>query len=224
MSCEAIPFICLFYSNVFITRWKGFAKKRGTNKKLWYKDWILLRRCEVLEQMYSSGQIMFLWIENSNFLWCSLYDQIFKPSKLQANADFHLFKAGIEPKWEDPECANGGKWTVVTNQKANLDEMWLETVMFSLILPMLSVTTSCQQQTIRHLGICLSQFLYVCWAVDGSDWRGVWRSWRNLWSGGQCAQISGQDFIMDQECCERGCSGLIICVSLKFCPTCLHKG
>ncbi|KAJ8434866.1 hypothetical protein Cgig2_022145 [Carnegiea gigantea] len=59
--------------------------------------------------------------------WC-LYDQIFKPSKLLANADFHLFKAGIEPKWEDPECANGGKWTVVTNRKANLDEMWLETV------------------------------------------------------------------------------------------------
>lgn len=60
--------------------------------------------------------------------WC-LYDQIFKPSKLLANADFHLFKAGIEPKWEDPECANGGKWTVVTNRKANLDEMWLETLM-----------------------------------------------------------------------------------------------
>lgn len=60
--------------------------------------------------------------------WC-LYDQIFKPSKLVANADFHLFKAGIEPKWEDPECANGGKWTVVTNRKADLDEMWLETLM-----------------------------------------------------------------------------------------------
>ncbi|GMH29172.1 hypothetical protein Nepgr_031015 [Nepenthes gracilis] len=60
--------------------------------------------------------------------WC-LYDQIFKPSKLPANADFHLFKAGIEPKWEDPECANGGKWTVTISGKANLDNMWLETLM-----------------------------------------------------------------------------------------------
>ena len=34
----------------------------------------------------------------------SLYDQIFCPSKLSGNADFHLFKAGVEPKWEDPEC------------------------------------------------------------------------------------------------------------------------
>ncbi|KAI5649682.1 hypothetical protein M9H77_35687 [Catharanthus roseus] len=60
--------------------------------------------------------------------WC-LYDQIFKPSKLPGNADFHLFKAGVEPKWEDPVCANGGKWTVTSNRKPNLENMWLETLM-----------------------------------------------------------------------------------------------
>lgn len=59
---------------------------------------------------------------------CSLYDQIFRPSKLSGNADFHLFKAGVEPKWEDPECANGGKWTVPCNRKATFETMWLETV------------------------------------------------------------------------------------------------
>ncbi|XP_060181782.1 eukaryotic translation initiation factor [Lycium barbarum] len=59
----------------------------------------------------------------------SLYDQIFKPSKLTVNAEFHLFKAGIEPKWEDPECANGGKWTVTSSRKTNLETMWLETLM-----------------------------------------------------------------------------------------------
>ncbi|XP_042516172.1 eukaryotic translation initiation factor-like [Macadamia integrifolia] len=60
--------------------------------------------------------------------WC-LYDQIFRPSKFPANAEFHLFKTGIEPKWEDPECANGGKWTVTSSRKTNLDAMWLETLM-----------------------------------------------------------------------------------------------
>ncbi|KAJ8547193.1 hypothetical protein K7X08_010779 [Anisodus acutangulus] len=59
----------------------------------------------------------------------SLYDQIFKPSKLTVIAEFHLFKAGIEPKWEDPECANGGKWTAMSSRKANLETMWLETLM-----------------------------------------------------------------------------------------------
>nr|GEV91522.1 eukaryotic translation initiation factor [Tanacetum cinerariifolium] len=59
----------------------------------------------------------------------SLYDQVFKPSKLPGNADFHMFKAGIEPKWEDPECANGGKWTVTSSRKAGLETMWSETLM-----------------------------------------------------------------------------------------------
>lgn len=60
--------------------------------------------------------------------WC-LHDQIFRPSKLVANADFHCFKTGIEPKWEDPECANGGKWSFVSSSKGALDNMWIETLM-----------------------------------------------------------------------------------------------
>ncbi|KAL9401326.1 hypothetical protein Peur_005175 [Populus x canadensis] len=60
--------------------------------------------------------------------WC-LYEQVFKPSKLPGNADFHLFKDGIEPKWEDPVCASGGKWSVTSSRKADLDTMWLETLM-----------------------------------------------------------------------------------------------
>ncbi|KAL6503524.1 Eukaryotic translation initiation factor isoform 4E [Orobanche gracilis] len=59
----------------------------------------------------------------------NLYDQIFRPSKFPASADFHLFIAGVEPKWEDPECANGGKWTATSSSKTNLDNMWLETLL-----------------------------------------------------------------------------------------------
>ncbi|KAM7259898.1 hypothetical protein ACFE04_015639 [Oxalis oulophora] len=59
----------------------------------------------------------------------ALHDQIFKPGKLPPSTDFHLFKTGVEPKWEDPECANGGKWSVTCKGKAQLDSMWLETLM-----------------------------------------------------------------------------------------------
>lgn len=48
-----------------------------------------------------------------------------------AGADFHCFKAGIEPKWEDPSCASGGKWTANLpkgSSKALLDTFWLHTV------------------------------------------------------------------------------------------------
>ncbi|CAH2079508.1 unnamed protein product, partial [Thlaspi arvense] len=60
-----------------------------------------------------------------------LHETIFIPSKLTPSADIHLFKAGVEPKWEDPECANGGKWTYVitSNRKQALDKAWLETLM-----------------------------------------------------------------------------------------------
>ncbi|CAA7016085.1 unnamed protein product [Microthlaspi erraticum] len=60
-----------------------------------------------------------------------LHETVFKPSRLNANGEMHLFKAGVEPKWEDPECADGGKWThVVTgDRKSAMDKAWLETLM-----------------------------------------------------------------------------------------------
>lgn len=57
-----------------------------------------------------------------------LYNNIHHPSKLAVGADFHCFKKKIEPKWEDPICANGGKWTV-TYQKGKSDTSWLYTLL-----------------------------------------------------------------------------------------------
>ncbi len=63
---------------------------------------------------------------------CSLYNNIKPPSWLGPNTDFHLFKEGIEPKWEDPTCEHGGKWTVLIpkspSSKQTLDTYWLNAV------------------------------------------------------------------------------------------------
>lgn len=85
------------------------------------------------------------------FFFCSLYNNILAPSKLIHGTDFHLFKEGIEPKWEDPKCATharggvsrvrrltavapprrcakGGKWTFnvpKTSARQPLDTLWL---------------------------------------------------------------------------------------------------
>ncbi|KAL3582604.1 hypothetical protein D5086_016936 [Populus alba] len=72
------------------------------------------------------------WFDNQSkqgAAWGTCLRKVFKPSKLPGNADFHLFKDGIEPKWEDPVCASGGKWSVTSSRKADLDTMWLETLM-----------------------------------------------------------------------------------------------
>ncbi|KAJ0960259.1 hypothetical protein J5N97_001934, partial [Dioscorea zingiberensis] len=39
-----------------------------------------------------------------------------------------LFQNKIEPKWEDPVCANGGKWTL-TFTKGKSDHPWLHTLL-----------------------------------------------------------------------------------------------
>ncbi|XVE51532.1 hypothetical protein DITRI_Ditri02bG0049500 [Diplodiscus trichospermus] len=57
-----------------------------------------------------------------------VYNNIRHPSKLALGADFHCFKNKIEPMWEDPVCANGGKWTV-TFQKGKSDTSWLYTLL-----------------------------------------------------------------------------------------------
>ncbi|XP_027930365.1 eukaryotic translation initiation factor 4E-1-like [Vigna unguiculata] len=58
----------------------------------------------------------------------SIYNNIHHPSKLGVRVDFHCFKYKIEPKWEDPICANGGKWTM-TFQRGKSDTSWLYTLL-----------------------------------------------------------------------------------------------
>jgi translation initiation factor 4E len=53
--------------------------------------------------------------------------------KLSHNSNYHLFKEGIEPMWEDPQNKDGGKF-VLTLPKQNrmegrTDECWLYTVL-----------------------------------------------------------------------------------------------
>lgn len=61
--------------------------------------------------------------------WC-IYNNVIQPSQLTPGADFHCFKVGIEPKWEDPTCARGGKWSITSPRgKSVTDTLWLYTVL-----------------------------------------------------------------------------------------------
>ncbi|KAG0462614.1 hypothetical protein HPP92_021090 [Vanilla planifolia] len=59
----------------------------------------------------------------------SLYNNIHHPSKLVNGADLYCFKHKIEPKWEDPVCANGGKWTITMTSRGKSDTIWLYTLL-----------------------------------------------------------------------------------------------
>lgn len=54
-----------------------------------------------------------------------------RPSTLSPVSDYHLFKKGVRPIWEDEENRKGGKW-VVRLKKGVADRYW-ENLMLALI-------------------------------------------------------------------------------------------
>lgn len=60
-----------------------------------------------------------------------VYQHLKRPSALPLVSDYHLFKKGIRPIWEDEENKNGGKW-VVRLRKGVADRYW-EDLLFAII-------------------------------------------------------------------------------------------
>lgn len=53
----------------------------------------------------------------------SLYSHLVRPSELTTSTDFHLFKVGIKPMWEDEANQKGGKW-IVRLRKGLVSRCW----------------------------------------------------------------------------------------------------
>lgn len=63
-----------------------------------------------------------------------VYNNIAPVSELSLKSDYHLFKEGVRPEWEDSQNKHGGKWSYSFREKRNvqIDELWLH-VMLSAI-------------------------------------------------------------------------------------------
>lgn len=61
----------------------------------------------------------------------AVYQHLKRPSALPLVSDYHLFKKGIRPIWEDEENKNGGKW-VVRLRKGVVDRYW-EDLLFAIV-------------------------------------------------------------------------------------------
>lgn len=60
------------------------------------------------------------------------YNHLVKPSKLEINSNYHFFKDGIKPMWEDSANSKGGKWVLTFKDKNLLDGCW-ENVVLGMI-------------------------------------------------------------------------------------------
>lgn len=58
-----------------------------------------------------------------------IFNSIPQPGELPLKADYHLFREGIRPEWEDVQNSEGGKFTFSFNEKYNVDinDIWLKT-------------------------------------------------------------------------------------------------
>jgi translation initiation factor 4E len=64
------------------------------------------------------------------YFW-RIYDHIIKPNEIKASMDYHMFKDGIKPTWEDPANRLGGKWMV--RVKKGLTSMYWEDLVIAII-------------------------------------------------------------------------------------------
>ena len=58
----------------------------------------------------------------------AVYGHLKRPSDLPNVSDYHLFKSGVRPIWEDPENMLGGKW-IVRLKKGVASRFWESLIM-----------------------------------------------------------------------------------------------
>lgn len=73
-----------------------------------------------------------------------IYNHLQRPNNLPTTTDYHFFRDGIKPTWEDPSNAKGGKW-IVRLRKGLASRYW-EEIVLGLI--------GCQFQGIPYNEVC----------------------------------------------------------------------
>ena len=61
-------------------------------------------------------------------------NNIAKTSDLSLKSDYHLFKTGVRPEWEDAQNKSGGKWAYQFKDKRSvpIDDLWLHVMLAAI--------------------------------------------------------------------------------------------
>jgi len=83
-----------------------------------------------IEKGYESNLKEVGRFNNVEYFW-RYFHHMQKPSALEFNSNYHLFRTGIKPMWEDPENARGGKWLIRLSQRDrhHLNAIWQNIVL-----------------------------------------------------------------------------------------------
>lgn len=63
-----------------------------------------------------------------------IYNNIAKASQLSPKSDYHLFKTGVRPEWEDKQNQRGGRWSYNNRDRrsVNIDDLWLHIMLAAI--------------------------------------------------------------------------------------------
>ncbi|RPB02855.1 eukaryotic translation initiation factor 4E [Choiromyces venosus 120613-1] len=61
-----------------------------------------------------------------------IYNNIAKTSELSLKSDYHLFKTGVRPEWEDAQNKHGGKWAYQFKRGSPVDDLWLNVMLAAI--------------------------------------------------------------------------------------------
>ncbi|KAL8851225.1 MAG: hypothetical protein Q9221_003856 [Calogaya cf. arnoldii] len=104
------------------TSLNGKAPGGNTEHTLKY-TWIVWYRPPTSKfQDYEKSTTALAHFSSVESFW-AVYTHLKRPSTLSAVSDYHLFKKGIRPVWEDEENKRGGKW-IVRLKKGVSDRYW----------------------------------------------------------------------------------------------------
>lgn len=80
---------------------------------------------DLLKQVITFNSVEEFW---------GIYNNIAPVSDLALKSDYHLFKAGVRPEWEDPQNKHGGKWSYQFKDKrsVNIDELWMHVMLAAI--------------------------------------------------------------------------------------------
>ncbi|KAI8899424.1 translation initiation factor eIF 4e-like domain-containing protein [Globomyces pollinis-pini] len=101
------------------------------NWTLWYDDPAAMKNTNISWD----ENLKTIMTVNSIEDFFGLVNHIKKPSDIPISANYHLFKTGVRPAWEDKENSKGGKWTFGFNRQKRtpeIDPIWMN-IMLALI-------------------------------------------------------------------------------------------
>ncbi|KAF1810498.1 eukaryotic translation initiation factor 4E [Eremomyces bilateralis CBS 781.70] len=80
---------------------------------------------ELLKEVITFGSVEEFW---------GIHNNITAVSELSLKSDYHMFKKGIRPEWEDPQNRHGGKWAFQFKDKKaiDIDALWLHMMLAAI--------------------------------------------------------------------------------------------